>query len=130
MSPRVLIALGLLLAIGFTPAAGNFSPFLFLDKTLARVQAPVTEQEQGELNFLTCVDQAASVIPDRVDVVIAGNQDSYLRQRVQDLIYPRVRLVNEGADFTVHIGNDPAPEGEKVNEVDCGGVIFTVVKNG
>jgi DNA-binding transcriptional LysR family regulator len=130
MSSRVLIALGFLLAIGFTPAAGSFSPFVFLDKTLARVQAPVTEQEQGELNFLSCVDQAASVIPDRVDVLIDGNPDSYLRQRVQDLIYPRVRLVNESADFTVHIGNEPAPEGAKVNEVDCGGVIFSVVKNG
>lgn len=130
MSSRVLVALGLLLAIAFTPAAGNFSAFVFLDKTLARLQTPVTEQEQGELNFLACVGQAASVIPDRVDVVIAGNQDSYLRQRVQDLIYPRVRLVNEDSDFTVHIGNEPAPEGEKVNEVDCGGVIFTVVKHG
>lgn len=130
MSPRVLAALGLLLVIGLTPAAGNFSPFVFLDKTLSRLQVPVTEQEQGELNFLACVDQAASVIPDRVDVVIDGNSDSYLRQRVQDLIYPRVRLVNESANFTVHIGNEPAPEGEKVNEVDCGGVIFTVVKNG
>lgn len=130
MSSRVLVALGLLLAIAFTPAAGNFAPFLLLDKTLARLQVSITEQEQGELNFLECVNQAASVIPNRVDVVIAGNQDSYLRQRVQDLIYPRVRLVNEASDFTVHIGNEPAPEGEKVNEVDCGGVIFTVVKNG
>ena len=130
MSSRVLVALGLLLAIAFTPASGNFAPFLFLEKTLARLQVPITEQEQGELNFLQCVNQAVSVIPDRVDVAIAGNQDSYLRQRVQDLIYPRVRLVNEASDFTVRIGNEPAPQGEKINEVDCGGVIFTLVKNG
>ncbi len=130
MNPRVVVAIGLLLTVAFVPANGNVSFFSFLDKTFARLQTPVTEQEQGELNFLSCVAEVGSVIPDRTDVVLVGNPDSYLRQRAQDLLYPRVRLVNENAGYSFHIGNDPAPAGEVLKQVDCGGVVFTVVKNG
>ena len=127
---RVFASVLLLFVLLLAPAAGNPTPFLALEKTLSRLGQPVTEREQGELNFLACLDSVSRAIPDRQDVQIIGNSDSYLVQRSQDLMYPRVRLVSGEPDYRFHIGNEAPPEGPIVTQADCGGIIFTVVSNG
>ena len=128
MNYRHFAALGLILAIGLAPTAGNFSPFAFLDRWTARLTTPVTEQEQGELNFLACLDDLTRSIPDRTDVQIQGNTDSYLIQRTQDLSYPRLRLVGERPDYALFIGPGEPPKGELLKQSDCGGIVFSAVK--
>jgi hypothetical protein len=130
MSFRAIAGLALLVIIAFAPAGGNFSPFVAIENTLSRIGTPVTEREQGELNFLSCVEGVTKAIPDRRNTQIVGNSDSYLVQRSEDLMYPRVRLVREQAEFLFHIGNELPPTGDVVNQADCGGVVFTVVLNG
>ena len=127
---RVITSVFLLLLLMLAPVAGNPTPFLAIENTLTRLGQPVTEREQGELNFLACLESVALSIPDREDVQIIGNSDSYLVQRSQDLMYPRVRLVSADSAYLFHIGNETPPEGSVVSQVDCGGVIFTVVSNG
>lgn len=127
---RVITSVFLLLLLMLAPAAGNPTPFLAIENTLMRLGQPVTEREQGELNFLACLQSVTLSIPDREDVQIIGNSDSYLVQRSQDLMYPRVRLVSADSAYFFHIGNEAPPEGLVVSQVDCGGVILTVVSHG
>lgn len=127
---RVFASILLLVVLLLAPSAGNPTPFLAIEQTLTRLGQPVTEREQGELNFLACLDSVTRAVPDRQNAQIVGNVDSYLVQRSQDLMYPRVRLVSEGSDYLFHIGNESPPEGSVVSQADCGGVIFTVVTNG
>ena len=93
---RVITSVFLLLLLMLAPVAGNPTPFLAIENTLTRLGQPVTEREQGELNFLACLESVTLSIPDREDVQIIGNSDSYLVQRSQDLMYPRVRLWSFG----------------------------------
>ena len=130
MELRFFLSMLFLLVIMLAPTAGNPTPFLAIEQTLSRLGQPVTEREQGELSFLACLDSVSQSIPDRLDVQIVGNSDSYLVQRSQDLMYPRVRLVPESPDYFFHIGNEAAPAGKIVTQADCGGIIFTVVSNG
>ena len=127
---RNLSLVTLLFLLMMAPSGGNPTPFLALERTLSRIGLPVTEREQGELNFLSCLEDASAVIPNRSNVQIIGNPDSYLVQRTQDLMYPRVRLVAEEAEFLFHIGNDAPPEGVLMSQSDCGGILFTVVSIG
>ena len=129
MNVRSLVAGLLLVLAAFAPAGGNFSPFMAIENTLSRIGTPITEREQGELNFLACVEGVTQVIPDRKNTQIVGNPDSYLVQRAEDLMYPRVRLVREDAEYLFHIGNEAPPQGEILNQTDCGGIVYTVVLN-
>lgn len=136
MNYRHFVALGLILSIGLAPTAGNFAPFAFLDKWTARMTTPVTEQEQGELNFLACLEDVTRSIPDRTNVQIQGNSDSYLVQRTQDLSYPRLRLVGypsflldgENPEYAIFIGPGEPPKGDLLKQSDCGGIVFSAVK--
>ena len=128
MNYRHFVALGLILTLGLAPTAGNFAPFAFLDKWTARLSKPVTEQEQGELSFLACLDDLTQAIPNRVNVQIQGNTDSYLIQRTQDLSYPRLRLVGENPEYALFIGPGDPPKGELLKQSDCGGIVFSAVK--
>lgn len=128
MNYRHFLSLGLIILIGLVPTNGNFAPFAFLDKWTSRLSTPVTEQEQGELNFLSCVDDLTRAIPDRVNVQIQGNADSYLIQRTQDLSYPRLRLVGENPEYALFIGPGDPPKGEVLKQSDCGGIVFSAVE--
>ena len=107
---------------------GSIATLQIIERFAARLAVPVTPEEQQELDFLDCVYEASLVIPERSDVEIETIEDSYVTQRTQELLYPRLRLVSDGGDFGFFSGAPPR-FGKLIHETNCGGLRIAVTKN-
>lgn len=107
---------------------GSIATLQMLERFATRLAVPVTPEEQQELDFLNCVYEASLVIPERSDVQIETIEDSYVAQRTQELLYPRLRLVSSGGDYGFFTGALPS-FGEVIHETNCGGLGITVTQN-
>lgn len=113
----------------FIGPSGGVSLFDVLDRAGSRLSVGVTEAEQAELDFFECLEQTASVIPDMAKVQKVMPDDSYLVQRVGEILYPRLRFAEEGADYSFFVNSDP---GDRVllSSNTCGSYFVGVAKNG
>lgn len=118
-----------LLILFFAPGAA-FSPTEVLGKAVQRIETPLTDVERGELEFLNCLEQTGSVIPDMAKVYKSIPDDSYIVQRVGDIYYPRVRFVDDEskAEFTLIVNMDSGGRNIVASQT-CGGAFVGVAKN-
>lgn len=125
-SIRSWLAAGFLVFILLAPAAGSPSLLVQVETFFSRLGTPVTAQERAELDFLNCLEEAGKVIPDRSDTQILSAGDSYLHQRSQDILYPRLRLVASNPEYVFSF--EGAKEGGTViSEANCGGLQVAVI---
>lgn len=113
----LVVSLGLLV---LAPSGGNPTFFAILDRASSRVSVPVTEQEQAELSFFSCLEETASVIPDlaRVERVFPED-DSYIGQRIGDIMFPRVRFDDVAPEYRLYVNSDPG-QTELIASATCG----------
>ncbi len=123
----LVISLGLLV---LAPTGGNPTFFAILEKASSRISVPVTEQEQMELTFFSCLEETAAVIPDlaRVERVFPKD-DSYIGQRIGDVMFPRVRFDDDNPEYRLFVNVDPG-EAELVTSATCGPYFVGVEKVG
>jgi hypothetical protein len=97
-----------LIALFLVPTGGNPTVFAVMEKVSARLAQPVTAEEQAQLDLLECIKVTASAIPDlaRVEKVLP-QEDSYLVQRVGDIMYPRIRFDIESPQYRLYVNSDP-----------------------
>lgn len=120
-------ALGLVL-LAVAPSGGNPTPFAVLERAAARIATPVTEQEQAELSFFSCLEETASVIPDMARVErVFPQDDSYIGQRIGDVMYPRVRFDDKSPEYRLYVNADPG-ESELISQATCGPYFVGVEK--
>lgn len=126
--PRTWIFVAALVALFIVPTGGNPTVFAVMDKVSFRLATPVTEQEQAELDLLECIEKTAGVIPDlaRVEKVLP-EEDSYLVQRVGDIMYPRVRFDTESPQYRLYVNADPE-DADLINSATCGQIFVGVEK--
>ena len=123
------LAAGFIALLTLLPASGNPSPFKTLENFLGRLAQPITPDEQSELDFLTCLERVGRNMEDRTDVQILTDGNSYLHQRAQDILYPRVRLVADSADYAFLVGFSGEREpGDTVAAEVCGGLPVEVIR--
>ena len=117
--PRTWILVAALVALFVVPTGGNPTVFAVMDKGSSRLATPVTEQEQAQLDLLSCIEETASVIPDlaRVEKVLP-EEDSYIVQRVGDIMYPRVRFDTENPEYRLFVNADTG-DAELINSAMC-----------
>lgn len=122
------LASGFIALLMLLPAAGSPSPLKTLENVLGRLAQPITPDEQSELDLLSCLEVVGHSMVDRSDVQILTDGNSYLHQRAQDILYPRVRLVAESADYAFLVGysGDREP-GDIVAAEICGGLLVEVI---
>lgn len=122
------LASGFIALLMLLPAAGNPSPFKTVENFFGRLVQPVTPDEQSELDFLSCLEGVGLNMVDRSDVQILTDGNSYLHQRAQDILYPRVRLVADSADYAFLVGYTGNREpGDIVAAEVCGGLQVEVI---
>ena len=117
--PRTWMLAVALVALFVVPTGGNPTVFAVMDKVSFRLATPVTEQELAQLDLLSCIEETASVIPDlaRVEKVLP-EEDSYIVQRVGDIMYPRVRFDTENPDYRLYVNADPG-DAELITSAMC-----------
>lgn len=122
------LAAGFIALLMLLPASGTPSPFRSLETFFGRLAQPITPDEQSELDFLSCLEGVGFNIPDRTNVQILTDGNSYLSQRARDILYPRVRLVADSADYAFLLGytGDREP-GDTVAAEVCGGLQVEVI---
>lgn len=87
------------------PLGGAFSSDANIGSLILRAMAGETEQQIAELEFYACLEEAGSTIPngEKTSVIVSGDfgQDGvgYLEQRLDEILYPRIRIVESEADF-------------------------------
>ena len=85
---------------------------------------PMSEAERVETEFLNCLEEAAidltdgSIVDVRVsEKVFDGGSVSYLSQRLDEILYPRLRITAESADWVMQIKHESeVPIGPGSNE--------------
>jgi len=123
------LAAGFIALLTLLPASGNPSPFKTLENFFGRLAQPITPDEQSELDFLSCLEGVGLNMVDRADVQILTDGNSYLNQRAQDILYPRVRLVADSPDYAFLVGFSGEREpGDTVASEVCGGIPVEVIR--
>ena len=119
--PRTWILVAALVTLFVVPTGGNPTIFAVMDKVSSRLATPVTEQEQAQLDLLSCIEETASVIPDlaRVEKVLPEDDSYiYLVQRVGDILFPRVRFDTVNPEYRLYVNADPG-DAELINSAMC-----------
>jgi hypothetical protein len=123
----LVISLGLLV---LSPTGGNPTFFAILDRASSRISVPVTDQEQAELTFFSCLEETAAVIPDLAKVErVFPKDDSYIGQRIGDIMFPRVRFDDANPEYRLYVNADPG-QAELINSATCGPYFVGVEKVG
>lgn len=80
---------------------------------LQSLAEPMSEAERGETEFLDCLEESAiyledgSIVDVRVsDKVFDGGSVQYLAQRLDEILYPRLRITAESADLVMQIKHE------------------------
>ena len=122
------VGLGIVLFLG--PIRGGTSFDYIMYDISVRSPGPYTSSERNELDFLSCLEESLLVIPDGTSFEIVSD-DEYLRQRTLEIAYPRLRVTKEPADVLILPNSkDPIDDEDLVQQVDCFGVVVSVVRNG
>lgn len=129
MTPKKFLFGALLIAILVVP--NNLSPSItdWLQDVGSRIETPVTADEKTELEFLDCLEKFSLAIPDGADVQLSSDGNSYFVQRAQDILYPRVRLVQDEAEFIFSMGIAPTTSQVERNYINCSGLEMWVITN-
>lgn len=125
---RTWLFVAAIAALFLAPTGGNPSVFSLMDKISSRISTPITEQEQSQLNLLACIEETAGVIPDlaRVQKVLP-EEDSFIAQRVGDIMYPRVRFDIENPEYRLYVNADPG-SAQLINSAICEQIFVGVEK--
>lgn len=119
------VVLGLL-ALFYVPSGGR--PALlnqlseFKTRALEERYSPV---EQEELAFLKCIEDNLEVIPDGSSLWIQS-EDGYLIQRIADIAYPRLILIDSLQGFGLTVDSTDKSTGTSQFVFDCSGRSFRV----
>jgi hypothetical protein len=93
-----------------------------------RIIEPVTLAEAQELDFLACLQEVGSAIPNLSTVKKEIPSDEYIRQRVGDLLFPRIRFGEENSQYTYFVSTNRIEE-ELISSSKCGPYFVGVMKN-
>lgn len=102
---------------------------------------PLSEEESGEIDFLNCLEQSASDLEDGTivdvqvsDQVFDGGSVSYLAQRLDEILYPRLRITDQAAEIVMQIKHETEvpigpvaandSDGMLLNQLKCSNVLI------
>ena len=120
------------------------NPFSFVTYPIGFWQSsvkPMSESERVETEFLKCLEESAvnlrdgSIVDVKVsDKVFDGGSVSYLSQRLDEILYPRLRITGESAGWLMQIKHESeVPIGPfssdnsssaETNQVKCSNVLI------
>ena len=91
--------------------AGNaFSMFFYPVEMAQNAISPIDEAERGELDFLSCLEEEGKFLESgSITTVLVSDQvfdspsRSYLYQRLDEILYPRIRINDELAETEFHV---------------------------
>lgn len=116
-----------LLALLFVPSGGRPALLNQLSEFKTRaLEERYSPAEQDELTFLNCIEENLNVIPDGSSLWIQS-EDGYLIQRIADITYPRLSLIESAIGFGLTV--DPTEQLTSATgfAFDCSGRTFQVV---
>jgi hypothetical protein len=125
---RTTWILSLSLTVLFVAPSGGYGPLPVVKRVVDRIVEPVTQAEAQELDFLFCLEQTGSVIPNLSTVNKEIPDDEYLVQRVGDLLYPRIRFGDDNSEYTFFVSTERIEE-ELISSSKCGPYFVGVMKN-
>lgn len=136
MSPRLRrAAAGITIIVGlcslaWLPAGGKPAYLAQLAEFKNRAfENRYLDFEVTELAFLDCIEQGLRAIPEGASLSIKTN-DAYLIQRIAEITYPRLLLVEGTPDFEVFVNPETMSGSVTVSQFDCAQVKFLVMKYG
>ena len=116
-----------LLALFFVPSGGRPAMLNQLSEFKTRaLEERYSTAEQDELAFLKCIEDNLEVIPDGASLWIQS-EDGYLIQRIADITYPRLSLIDSGRGFGLNVDSTEVTTGTTLLIFDCSGKSFQVV---
>jgi|1048.fasta_scaffold124264_1 hypothetical protein len=108
--------------------SGGYGPLPVMKRMVDRIIEPVTLAEAQELDFLACLQEVGSAIPNLSTVKKEIPSDEYIRQRVGDLLFPRIRFGEENSQYTYFVSTNRIEE-ELISSSKCGPYFVGVMKN-
>ena len=117
-----------LIVLFVVPSGSYYGPLPIVKRVVDRIIEPVTRAEAQELEFLSCLEQGGSVIPNLSTVKKVIPEDAYIVQRVGDLLYPRIRFGGDNSEYTYFVSTDRI-EQELISSSKCGEYFVGVMKN-
>lgn len=116
-----------LLALFFVPSGGRPALLNQLSEFKTRaLEVRYSAAEQDELAFLNCIEENLLVIPDHSSLWIQS-EDGYLLQRIADITYPRLSLIESASGFVLTVDSSDELTGSSQFAFDCSGRTFQVV---
>lgn len=101
----LLVFFLLVAAVGLVPFGGPFATDSNPLSLILRGIAPTTEQQRAELAFYDCLKTAGDPVPNSETVEVVVSQGfgrdgiGYLEQRLDEILFPRVRVVEFEARY-------------------------------
>lgn len=116
-----------LLALLFVPSGGRPALLNQLSEFKTRaLEERYSPAEQDELAFLNCLEENLNVIPDGSSLWIQS-EDGYLIQRIADITYPRLSLIESAIGFGLTVDSTEELTSTSEFAFDCSGRSFQVV---
>lgn len=116
-----------LLALLFVPSGGRPALLNQLSEFKTRaLEERYSSAEQDELAFLNCIEENLNVIPDGSSLWIQS-EDGYLIQRIADITYPRLSLIESAIGFGLTVDSTEELSSSSEFAFDCSGRSFQVV---
>ena len=111
---KSLIALaGFGVSASLLMTANPFSLAIYPFGLVQQAIEPLSESEAGEIDFLNCLEESASGLDDGTvvdvqvsDQVFDGGSVSYLSQRLDEILYPRLRINEQLSEYVMEVRHE------------------------
>jgi hypothetical protein len=78
-----------------------------LSKSIDRWKVPISESELNALEELACIEEFLDVVPDNSKINLRSNAGPVWDQRINEILFPRVTIVDEKSQSTIFLDSVP-----------------------